>query len=723
MAWRPDGKALAIGYSTGTVYVVDIEDKEVIDQYELEQEKINCDDFDSLKSNGITCITWAVRSEILESATEYNLYDDASIFLQKIPQNGTYKNHISNDCAKDFKEVKEPTQLNMLLIGYATGYIYITIFGRYPYGTLNLSHMINDVGEHKILDINISDDFSIMQVLYLDKLTNNILLSFINTSVLSAYAEEFFTVAKKHGQITQLMSNLDQTMTSITEAWEHILLEMDAKMAYYAAAVPDGGVSADLLELHMLGSPSDEFKIYLLQKLKTYELKKFGAAVEMSYSTIQKLVLKQLNIVGQSLTYHLAELRGLTRIPDRYRIIGIEESSVSDGIRACCAFLNKCLELQQVIDVSMRNYKAFFRWLFVLMIRLNDEINYSDLTTISQQELSHIAEFLCNFDNVQQDSTDPNQEKQVRFNLERLGQYLQDQELTILPDDDENPWHKFLAENPCLLKDNDTFFSMTKYRKYSLIQQQKNLKDTINKVFDISQKDTAKYFSVLYNVRCYQDQVNGDISNNLRLSQTFDSSEKKFLVAFMNANNAKNNIYFMSVDVKERACFAVAMNYHISSSLIQDNSGEIGQQHVEILDLQFYSAEYLSVLINHPYNAESSVFIQIPIKILLEHSNEFNMKSKSCLFNTKTCEKDLAPLLDQSVYKILDKMNGFRLAVSGGRKVAIVLSKSHRKVKVFEMEVDGDDDEDETLDTTPQSMANSQDSPSKTNATTEDITF
>lgn len=68
------------------------------------------------------------------------------------------------------------------------------------------------------------------------------------------------------------------------------------------------------------GVPSDELELFLIQDLTTKGLKKFGSSVELSYSTIQKLVLKQLNIVGQSLAYHLSELRGLSRIPDRYKV-------------------------------------------------------------------------------------------------------------------------------------------------------------------------------------------------------------------------------------------------------------------------------------------------------------------------------------------------------------------------------------------------------------------
>lgn len=370
----------------------------------------------------------------------------------------------------------------------------------------------------------------------------------------------------------------------------------------------------------------------------------------------------------------------------------------------------------------MRNYKAFFRWLFVVIVRLLEEQTPSEIVKITQQELSHIAEFLYNFDTVQEDN-DSNQDKPVKFNLERLGQYLQDQDLSILPDDEDHPWHKFLKENSCLLKDNETIFSMTEFRRYSLVQQQKYLKNAVDKVFDMSQKDISKYFSVLHNIRCYEDQLSGKIAENLRISQTFDVSEKRFMMAFMDTQHGRDGIYFMSVDLKENSCSATAMKYHFSPSLVQDSNKESSDEHVAVLDLQFYSSEYLSVLAKHPYDEDNTIFIQVPLKILVENANDFNIKSKSYLFCDKLANKDISSLLEPGILKVLDKMDGYRIAVSGGRKVAIVLAKNARKVRVFEMEIDGDEEEEETLDTTPLSLVTTDmDTPDKQNAT-EDITF
>lgn len=184
----------------------------------------------------------------------HNFQEDASIFLPKPPSVNSYKNQGTEENGKDFKEVQEQTQLNILMVGYGTGFIHMSIFGTFPFGTINLAKLLHDeYGEYKVLNINFSDDFSVLQVLYYDIALKTVCAALINTSVLSAYSSDIFTVANKHGQVFQLLSHLDQTMTSISESWEQILLEMDTKMTEYAASVPDGGVSADLLELLMMG--------------------------------------------------------------------------------------------------------------------------------------------------------------------------------------------------------------------------------------------------------------------------------------------------------------------------------------------------------------------------------------------------------------------------------------------------------------------------------------
>ena len=54
-------------------------------------------------------------------------------------------------------------------------------------------------------------------------------------------------------------------------------------------------------------------------------------------------------------------------------------------------------DYEQVIDESMTNFKAFFRWIYVEMLRLNEEPVTGDLSKVSQQDITFIAEFLQRF--------------------------------------------------------------------------------------------------------------------------------------------------------------------------------------------------------------------------------------------------------------------------------------------------------------------------------------
>jgi anaphase-promoting complex subunit 4 len=82
-----------------------------------------------------------------------------------------------------------------------------------------------------------------------------------DTSGIARHSEQLLVLAKKHGLILSQTGYLGQTMSSITEAWENILMEMDASLSNYASQVGPGAVSADFLDLLILGSASTELQV------------------------------------------------------------------------------------------------------------------------------------------------------------------------------------------------------------------------------------------------------------------------------------------------------------------------------------------------------------------------------------------------------------------------------------------------------------------------------
>ena len=70
--------------------------------------------------------------------------------------------------------------------------------------------------------------------------------------------------------------------------------------------------------------------------------------------------------MGTSISFHLTELRGMARHVERFSPLGLRVETVGASLSAAGAFLVKATEVQQVIDNSMKKYKAFFRWLFLV---------------------------------------------------------------------------------------------------------------------------------------------------------------------------------------------------------------------------------------------------------------------------------------------------------------------------------------------------------------------
>ena len=125
-----------------------------------------------------------------------------------------------------------------------------------------------------------------------------------------------------------------------------------------------------------------------------------GHSIEVSYSNVQRLVLKYLHTVSQSLNFHLAEIVGLIRASEKYPILGITEDRISETQGKAVSFWNKGIELQQVIDESMKNFKAFFRWLYVEILKLSDETIPEELSKVSQRDIRFIADFLQSFSKI-----------------------------------------------------------------------------------------------------------------------------------------------------------------------------------------------------------------------------------------------------------------------------------------------------------------------------------
>lgn len=67
----------------------------------------------------------------------------------------------------------------------------------------------------------------------------------------------------------------------------------------------------------------------------------------------------------------------MARHVERFSPLGLREETVAASLSAAGAFMVKATEVQQVIDNSMKKYKAFFRWLFLVSLEAEKASNLS----------------------------------------------------------------------------------------------------------------------------------------------------------------------------------------------------------------------------------------------------------------------------------------------------------------------------------------------------------
>ncbi|KAJ8985084.1 hypothetical protein NQ317_019769 [Molorchus minor] len=619
--WRPDGKVLAIAYSDGKVLLISVENKNTLNIRDTKGE--------------INFISWVQEKaeskpkDILnlkdDEPNDYMKYIDLSKLYIKDPLPSASIDSTSNsEESKEVNFLQDQNELNILLVGTRDGYVHVRIFGCFTCAILNINEY---VGYHcSVEHVHPSEDLSKIFVTIKDT-EHNIKLVLIDSSIFKTHSKELFSLALKHVKLVDLVT---------------FLLEIDHKLSKYAKKVPEGGVTADFLDLLMFGICSPELEEFLMTDLTKKGLEKFGQTIEMSYANIQKLLLKNVTKFGQNLSYHLAELRGMARLEYRYQVLGLSEDLITNAIQSSGAFLIKAGEMQQIINHSIINYKAFFRWLYGAILFIMDEPIPSEIHKMAQQDLAYITEFLQNFDHI---GSKDNQNKKG-FIMERLGQYLADAPLTITPNMDGNDWTKFLKENECVQNHPSI---LKHYTDTSLIQQFKDLAVKIKNIFEMPKVVLQKQFKPIHVCNCF------NFGERPLLMSSININREMVLFSFLQPTNST---YLLQVHVDNDKCLARCGKFYFSQ-LQEENTSE----NYQILDVKFYSANILSVL--------------------LQENTGLKKRNFTATFFIGSFRKNI-------------EMTAAFFAVSGSRRVSIVLSENKRKVKLFEMEAEEEDEEDMT---------------------------
>lgn len=289
--------------------------------------------------------------------------------------------------------------------------------------------------------------------------------------------------------------------------------------------------------------------------------------------------------------------------------------------------------------------------------------------------------------------------KKRKFNLERVGQYLQNENLQKASRlGVQSDWSNLLRENECL-KNSGCVYSHNK--ELSLVQEHNNLKRAVNKLFEkpnilISLKFQRNYFLDV----CEIDQ------QTVIHWHTIETEERYSTIFTATINDQMMHViqYIPSVEYLKIGRFYFIppppqQSDESPSTSSNNDSLEERFPQMKLIHSQFYNEQIISILFSYQKTATltSNSFIQFSISQLLRRLTRVAVKERMYFDLLPTPPFDLRELIDIDLVRSLDISDGSSLVVSGGRKIATIITNSRKKFYHFEMEVE-EGDLDETDD-------------------------
>lgn len=292
---------------------------------------------------------------------------------------------------------------------------------------------------------------------------------------------------------------------------------------------------------------------------------------------------------------------------------------------------------------------------------LIDEQIPPETSKMTQQDLVSIAEFLQNFDKIG--------DSKSGFIMERLGQYLVDAPLSIPSKMGRNEWDTFLQQNKCIQEHSSI---LKHFKEMSLVQQLRHLQTTVKDVFNNPKELIRTQFSLKGTLSCFCFP-----DTDLRVSQ-IASNDSNFL-AFLCEQVPASYFCLMCIYSEDSIIKSKAAYFYFAKDELENH---------KIMDISFYSSNVLSILLQDDKSGVLCQFAFVGVSDKLVNININEPLSEQIVPKINGYDSSIA------MFKNIDHMRVSQFAVSGSRKVGIVLAENRRKVRIFEMEVEDEDDEE-----------------------------
>lgn len=285
LAWRPDGKVLALGFDQCKVQLVNVENSECLHQYDVESKP--------------EILEWVAtkrpESSNLSGSVRIFTENDESFLppLPNLPNGGStaFSQEKSRDAPWDPKRLKELAgTLSFLVIGDESGGVTLLGHGMLPVCKVNVRSFCDRSLYCRILSASLEANIQFLSVVVQsssseDFSDGSVTILTFDTTLYSSRSHELEVLSLKYGRISSLLSYFQDTFQAMSDAWEDILLEVDSRLEKYAESLgPNTSVPEEFLALFTCGTASPELQAFLVHNLTEKGLSSvFGSYVTLLY--------------------------------------------------------------------------------------------------------------------------------------------------------------------------------------------------------------------------------------------------------------------------------------------------------------------------------------------------------------------------------------------------------------------------------------------------------
>ena len=397
IAWRPDGRSLAIGWNDGNVTQHDIETGH--------RRKEKTTKFDS----PIVYMNWQRHRVSNETRSLYRTDEPTSLLdLPPLEAEDDSKTNEDDDDDDDDRSVDDDP--SVLVVLEEAGKFSFSFMGEFVFCSLFASNplcgAVSADGRHLTI-VGVED--------------SRLSVGRYRSDLIGSRGAELAHLTVQYKNIGRLLAYMESSIGAMHDAWDNILVQLDGKLGKFADSLsPPKTFQGEFLSLLTRGVMSLELQSFLLNDLTERSLKKFGTSIQTSYTSILKLALGNLTVAGQQMIAQLSHLLGMARWYEQFGVLGLADNLVNACLHRAGSLMLKIEELNHVIKTSVRNLDSFFKLLYKAFLQLQDVPTQRvvEVLNFSDMDVLHVADFLTE-----------ELKSEGSLKLERVGQYLQNSDL------------------------------------------------------------------------------------------------------------------------------------------------------------------------------------------------------------------------------------------------------------------------------------------------------